>query len=85
MLADGRCDVRNDHRAFCLENGCDVIIDDREDVRPGAKFNEWELIGIPHRIVISEKALARNILENTARDLMNTLELSVEEAMRIIL
>ena len=70
---------------ICLENGCDVIIDDREDVRPGAKFNEWELIGIPHRIVISEKALARNIIEYRARDLMNTLELSVEEAMRIIL
>ena len=68
-----------------LENGCDAIIDDREDVRPGAKFNEWELIGIPHRIVISEKALARNVIEYRSRDLMNTLELSVEEAMRIIL
>ena len=68
-----------------LKNGCDVIIDDREDVRPGAKFNEWELIGVPHRIVISEKGLARNVIEYRARDLMNTLELSAEEALRVIL
>ena len=68
-----------------LRNGCDVILDDREDVRPGAKFNEWELIGIPHRIVISEKGLARNVIEYRARDLMNTLELSAEEALRMIL
>ena len=68
-----------------LKSGCDVIIDDREDVRPGAKFNEWELIGIPHRIVISEKGLARNVIEYRARDLMNTLELSAEEALRMIL
>ncbi|MDC2964033.1 proline--tRNA ligase [Gammaproteobacteria bacterium] len=68
-----------------LERGCDVIIDDREDVRPGAKFNEWELIGVPHRIVISEKGLAKNLIEYRARDLMNTLELSAEEAFRIIL
>ena len=68
-----------------LKNGCDVIIDDREDVRPGAKFNEWELIGVPHRIVISEKGLARNVIEYRARDLMNTLELSAEEALRMIL
>ena len=68
-----------------LKNGCDVIIDDREDVRPGAKFNEWELIGVPHRIVISEKGLARNVIEYRSRDLMNTLELSAEEALRMIL
>ena len=68
-----------------LKNGCDVIIDDREDVRPGAKFNEWELIGVPHRIVVSEKGLARNVIEYRARDLMNTLELSAEEALRMIL
>ena len=68
-----------------LENGCDVILDDREDVRPGAKFIEWELIGVPHRIVISEKGLARNIIEYRARNLMNTLEISAEKALITIL
>ena len=38
-----------------------------------------------HRIVVSEKGLARNVIEYRARDLMNTLELSAEEALRMIL
>ena len=44
------CSDKAEELYTILENGCDAIIDDREDVRPGAKFNEWELIGIPHRI-----------------------------------
>ncbi len=31
--------------------GVDVILDDR-DMRPGVMFAEWELIGVPHRVVI---------------------------------
>ena len=78
-------DKAEDVYATFLENGCDVIIDDREDVRPGAKFNEWELIGVPHRIVVGEKSLAKNKIEYRARNLLDTLEISVEEALKIIL
>lgn len=42
--------------------GYDVLFDDR-DARPGVKFADAELIGIPHRIVISEKGLAAGELE----------------------
>ena len=42
--------------------GTEVLYDDR-DVRPGVKFADAELIGIPHRIVISEKGLAAGELE----------------------
>lgn len=42
--------------------GFDVLFDDR-DARPGVKFADAELIGIPHRIVISEKGLAAGELE----------------------
>ncbi|MGI9270436.1 MAG: proline--tRNA ligase [Woeseiaceae bacterium] len=42
--------------------GLDVLYDDR-DVRPGVKFADAELIGIPHRIVISERGLAEDELE----------------------
>jgi prolyl-tRNA synthetase len=42
--------------------GLDVLYDDR-DVRPGVKFADAELIGIPHRIVISERGLAEGELE----------------------
>ncbi|RPE64471.1 prolyl-tRNA synthetase [Tibeticola sediminis] len=36
--------------------GVDVILDDRGE-RPGAMFADWELIGVPHRVVISERGL----------------------------
>ena len=42
--------------------GLDVLLDDR-DVRPGVKFADAELIGIPHRVVLSERGLAGGELE----------------------
>jgi prolyl-tRNA synthetase len=42
--------------------GIDVLLDDR-DARPGVKFADSELIGIPHRIVIGERGLAAGTLE----------------------
>ncbi len=44
------------------ELGFDVLFDDRKE-RPGVKFSDSELLGIPHRIVISEKGLDANTLE----------------------
>jgi prolyl-tRNA synthetase len=42
--------------------GIDVLLDDR-DARPGVKFADTELLGIPHRIVISERGLDAGRLE----------------------
>jgi prolyl-tRNA synthetase len=42
--------------------GIDVLLDDR-DARPGVKFADSELLGIPHRIVIGERTLAAGNLE----------------------
>jgi prolyl-tRNA synthetase len=39
-----------------LAAGVDVILDDRGE-RPGAMFADWELIGVPHRVTIGDKAL----------------------------
>ncbi len=36
--------------------GVDVILDDRGE-RPGAMFADWELIGVPHRVTIGDRAL----------------------------
>ncbi len=43
-----------------------ILFDDR-DLRPGEKFADSELIGIPYRIVISDKTLAENKAEITSR------------------
>ncbi|MFK8081204.1 MAG: proline--tRNA ligase [Granulosicoccus sp.] len=46
--------------------GIDVLFDDRP-LRPGAMFADMELIGIPHRFVISDKLLANNEVEYRGR------------------
>ncbi len=44
--------------------GLDVLLDDRDKkTSPGVKFADMELIGIPHRIVVSERGLAEGTLE----------------------
>ncbi len=42
--------------------GFDAILDDR-GLRPGAMFADWELIGVPHRLVVSDRGLAAQTLE----------------------
>ena len=44
------------------ERGFSVLFDDR-DARPGVKFADAELIGIPHRLVVSERGLEKGELE----------------------
>jgi prolyl-tRNA synthetase len=44
------------------DNGVDVLLDDRGE-RPGAMFADWELIGVPHRVVISDRGLKEGQLE----------------------
>ena len=46
--------------------GIDVILDDRGE-RPGAMFADWELIGVPHRVVIGERSLKEGMLEYQGR------------------
>jgi prolyl-tRNA synthetase len=46
--------------------GIDVMLDDRGE-RPGAMFADWELIGVPHRVVISERGLKEGKVEYQGR------------------
>ena len=46
--------------------GVDVILDDRGE-RPGAMFADWELIGVPHRVVIGDRGLKEGKLEYQGR------------------
>ncbi|HKK22772.1 MAG TPA: His/Gly/Thr/Pro-type tRNA ligase C-terminal domain-containing protein, partial [Pseudohaliea sp.] len=52
--------------AACEAAGIDVLLDDRDE-RPGVKFADMELIGIPHRIVIGDKSLADGEFEYKGR------------------
>ena len=59
--------------------GVEVILDDRDE-RPGVKFKDADLIGIPIRIVVGKKA-ADGIVEYKLRRGGDVLELSAEEAL----
>ena len=65
------------------ERGLDVLLDDR-DARPGVKFADAELIGIPHRLVISERGLAAGELEYRHRSDAESQNLKREEALKLL-
>ncbi|MBZ8141919.1 proline--tRNA ligase [Rubrivivax gelatinosus] len=46
--------------------GIDVVLDDRGE-RPGAMFADWELIGVPHRVVVSDRGLKAGTVEVQGR------------------
>ena len=46
--------------------GFDVLLDDRDE-RPGVIFADMDLIGIPHRLVIGDKGLTKNVAEYKGR------------------
>jgi len=47
-----------------LEHGAEVLLDDRDKkTSPGAKFADSELMGIPHRLVVSPRTLADGVVE----------------------
>jgi len=46
--------------------GVDVVLDDRGE-RPGAMFADWELIGVPHRVVIGDRGLKDGQIEYQGR------------------
>jgi prolyl-tRNA synthetase len=46
--------------------GVDVILDDRDE-RPGSMLADWELIGVPHRVVIGERGLKEGVAEYQGR------------------
>ena len=46
--------------------GVDVMLDNRGE-RPGAMFADWELVGIPHRVVISDRGLKEGKVEYQGR------------------
>ena len=63
--------------------GVDVIIDDRKE-RPGVKFNDAELVGIPYRITVGPRGLVDGIVEVTERATGTTESVVVTEAVETV-
>lgn len=66
------------------EAGLDAALDDR-GLRPGAMFADMELIGVPHRIVVSERGLAAGTYEYRARRAAEAESLDRDSLMRKLL
>ena len=60
--------------------GFDVLLDDRDE-RPGVKFSDLEITGIPHRIVIGEKGLDAGTFEYKGRRDAESVNISKEELL----
>ncbi|WP_244826278.1 proline--tRNA ligase [Caballeronia sp. TF1N1] len=69
--------------ATLQEAGLDVILDDRGE-RPGVMFADWELIGVPHRIVIGDRGLKDGKLEYQARRDTEATLVPVDEAAGMV-
>lgn len=63
--------------AKCNAAGIDTVLDDR-GLRPGAMFADMELLGIPARVVISERGLAAGTYEYRARDASEAEQLDTD-------
>ncbi|MBT2325294.1 proline--tRNA ligase [Variovorax paradoxus] len=69
--------------AQLLAAGVDVLLDDRGE-RPGAMFADWELIGVPHRVVISDRGLKEGQLEYQHRRDTAASKVPVAEVVEFI-
>ena len=65
------------------QRGIETVLDDR-GLRAGGMFADIELIGIPHRVVVSERGLAAGTLEYRAREHSESRALSQEELFSLL-
>jgi prolyl-tRNA synthetase len=63
--------------------GVEVLLDDR-DSRPGVKFADAELFGIPHRVVVSDRGLGAGRLEYRGRTSETSEEFPAAEAIGFV-
>jgi len=66
----------------CLELGIDALLDDRDE-RPGVKFKDADLIGVPWRIVVGKK-LAAGMVELVERKTRQAVDVAVGEAAAVV-
>jgi prolyl-tRNA synthetase len=69
--------------AQLTEAGVDVVLDDRGE-RPGAMFADWELIGVPHRIVVGDRGLKDGNIEYQGRRDAEATQVPLAEALAFI-
>jgi prolyl-tRNA synthetase len=83
-VADARLRAVADDIASRLEQaGCDVVLDDRDE-RPGVKFKDADLVGIPFRINIGTKKVTEGKVELFHRSTRESHDASITEIIDIV-
>ena len=77
-----QCNIANDLYNKLNKLGVETILDDRNE-RPGVKFNDAELIGIPYRITVGKKA-SEGIIELKKRDEDEVKEMTIDEVTNFL-
>ncbi len=82
-LGDSELTIKNANELYdrLTQSGVQVLYDDR-DVRAGEKFADADLLGIPYRIVISDKTSTNESFEIKARTQQESEQVNVEEIIR---
>ncbi|MDP2874265.1 MAG: proline--tRNA ligase [bacterium] len=81
---DGVLEVGRRLYSLLEKAGLDALFDDREDVSAGIKLKDADLIGIPVRVVVSQKSLARGGVEFSRRDAKEADVIPVEKLAKKI-
>ena len=63
-----------------IQSGYDVLFDDR-DIRPGAQFVDADLIGVTHRVVVSDKELDKDMVEYKGRSSDKTRMIKIDKVL----
>jgi len=63
--------------------GIEVLYDDRDE-RPGVKFKDADLVGIPYRIAVGKKGIAEGVVELKARRAPEVSKIKLDEAVRAV-
>lgn len=72
--------VANELYMACKEAGIDVLLDDRKE-RPGVKFKDMELVGIPVRITVG-RGISEGVVELRERTASENINVSIDEAVK---
>ena len=64
--------------------GLSVKFDDSDNFKPGFKFNEYELKGVPIRIVVGSRDLKNNIVELSRRDTLVKSSIKLQEVSKVV-
>ncbi|MBN1456958.1 MAG: proline--tRNA ligase, partial [Sedimentisphaerales bacterium] len=68
-----------------MEKGVEVLLDDRQDVRPGVKFKDADLLGIPVRVTIGQKSIAEGNVEIKLRSECDSKKVALDSAVEEVI